>query len=259
MITAGIDIGSVTTKVVIFDTENQKIISKSISPTGANPKKIAEEVLDEALSKAKLLRKNLNYIVSTGYGRRIFEFGDKTVTEISCCAKGALWYCWMNNLSTPRTIIDLGGQDTKIISLDEDGNIIDFVMNDKCAAGTGRFLEVMSSILEVNLDDLGKLALKSEKPIKINSTCTVFIETEVISLIAQGRSKEDIIAGIHNSIAERIAGMLTQVSTRGSVFFCGGGAKNIGICKAIESRISEKLFVPDEPQFIIALGAALMK
>jgi len=254
MIVAGVDIGSVTTKAVIL--ENEKMLSRAISPTGANPKIVAEEVFKKALDHANLSRQDIGYIVSTGYGRRAIEFGNKTVTEISCCARGAQWIG--TSLGEARTIIDLGGQDMKVISLEEDGTIADFVMNDKCSAGTGRFLEVMADVLGMSLENLGELSLKSKTPIQINSTCTVFAESEVISLIAQGKNKKDIIAGIHSSIASRIVNMVRGVGEKGVVFFCGGGAKNRGMHKALEDRLGMKVYVPQEPQFVIALGAALI-
>lgn len=270
MIVAGIDIGSVATKVVILETQKHRrenrnaeekfvenrLLAQAICPTGANPKLAAKEVLEKALGQANLSRENLEYIVSTGYGRRAIEFGNKTVTEISCCAKGARWIG--TSLGEVRTIVDLGGQDMKVISLEEDGTMADFVMNDKCSAGTGRFLEVMANVLGMGLENLGELSLKSKNPIQINSTCTAFAESEVISLIAQGKNKEDIIAGIHFSIAERIVNMVRQVGEKEVVFFCGGGAKNRGVHKALEDRLDMKVYVPDEPQFIIALGAALI-
>lgn len=257
MITAGIDIGSIATKVVVFDTEKQKIISQAVGLTGSQPKAVAEELLKKALTQVNISQKEIEYIISTGYGRRSIEFPTKTITEISCCAKGVGYY--INRLSdNVYTVIDLGGQDTKAILLDENYEVADFVMNDKCAAGTGRFLEVMANVLGVNLDDLGDLSLKSKNPISINSTCTVFAESEVISLIAQGKNKEDIVAGICSSIAERIVGMVRQVGGKGNVFFCGGGAKNVGIKDALEVKLGLRVYVPDEPQFVVALGAALI-
>lgn len=254
MIVCGIDIGSVATKAVIL--KDAKILSKTICPTGAYPKSAAEGALGMALNQANLSRQDLEYVISTGYGRRAIEFGNKTVTEISCCARGAQW------MGAPsekvRTIIDLGGQDMKVISLDEDGDIADFVMNDKCSAGTGRFLEVMADVLSISLEDSGELSLKSKNPIQINSTCTVFAESEVISLIAQGKNKEDIIAGIHSSIAGRILNMVRQAGEKEVIFFCGGGAKNRGIHRALEDRLGMKVYVPEGPQFVIALGAALI-
>lgn len=254
MITAGIDIGSVTTKVVIL--KEGKILSQAICPTGADPKSAAERVLKKAQEVAGLSGEDIGYIVSTGYGRRAIGFGNRVITEITACTYGT------RRLGCPwgkiRTIIDLGGQDTKVISLNEGGGITDFVMNDKCAAGTGRFLEVIANALEVELEDLDTYALRSKTPIPINATCTVFAESEVISLIAQGRNKEDIIAGIHYSIAERIATLVRQVEGKEVIFFNGGGAKSIGIKKALEDKLGMRIYVPPDPQFVIALGAALI-
>jgi len=261
MITVGIDIGSVTTKVVVLERFNSeaKVLSQEISLTGADPKLVAQQLLTKALTKVNLTKEDLEYIVSTGYGRRIIEFGDKTVTEITCCAKGSVWIAKQHKFPTIHTIIDLGGQDTKIISVDETGNVVDFVMNDKCAAGTGRFLEVIANVLQVRLDDLEELFFKSTELIQLNSTCTVFVETEVISLIAQGKKKEDIVAGVLRAIAERVVNMVRQVSQKEGIFFCGGGAKNKALHRILEEKLDKKIFVPCEPQFVVALGAALYK
>lgn len=251
---AGIDIGSVTTKVVVL--AETKVIARTIAPTGAHPQAVAEKLLEEALKQAGLSMAEIGYIVSTGYGRRTIKFGTRVITEIGAAARGASF------LSSPsgriHTVIDLGGQDSKVISLGEKGEVVDFVMNDRCAAGTGRFLETMAAVLGVGLEEMGELSLKSKAPFQISSICTVFAESEVISLIAQGRSKEDIVAGIHASIAERIHGMITRVKAREMISFIGGGAKNIGVKKAVEDKLQMKVWVPQEPQFVIALGAALI-
>lgn len=268
----GIDIGSVATKAVIlsakagfrsdslqvgtFAGEDEKILSKGLCLTGANPERAAEGLLCKILEEAGIRREDLGYILSTGYGRRSIKFGDETATEISCCAKGTRWIG--SNLGEVRTVIDLGGQDMKVISLDENGDITDFIMNDKCAAGTGRFLEVMANVLGVNLEDLGELSLRSKNLIEISSTCTVFAESEVISLIAQGKNKEDIIAGLHSSIAARIVNLIREVGEKEVIFFCGGGAKNKGIQKALRDKLGMPVYVPSEPQFVIAIGAALI-
>jgi (R)-2-hydroxyacyl-CoA dehydratese activating ATPase len=184
------------------------------------------------------------------------EFGDRTITEISACARGT------DFLGSPRgrirTIIDLGGQDIKVIALDETGEVGDFVMNDKCAAGTGRFLEVIARALEVRLEELGELGLKSTRPVAINATCTVFAESEVISLLAQDTAREDIIAGIHQAVAERVYGLAQKVGAQEIVTFNGGGAKNRGLLAALNARFGGELYVPDQPQFVNALGAALI-
>ncbi len=253
MITAGVDIGSVATKALILSDKD--ILATAVVPTGSRPKNSANTVLELALQKAGIERAAVERMVSTGYGRRVVEFGDKTITEISACAKGTSF------LGSPRgqvrTIIDLGGQDIKVITLDENGEITDFVMNDKCAAGTGRFLEVIAHALEVRLEDLGELSLKSQTSITINATCTVFAESEVISLLAQDVKKEDIVAGIHHSIAERMFAMAKKLGLREIVSFNGGGAKNIGLCAAMESKLGVKLYIPEIPQFVNSLGSAL--
>jgi len=253
LIVAGIDVGSVTTKVVILS--DKKILAQAITLTKGDPILAAQTTLKEALKISNLSQSNLSFIATTGYGRRTIEFGDKAITEITANAKGALF------LGSPfgqiRTIIDLGGQDSKVIKLDEDGEIADFVMNEKCAAGTGRFLEVMARVLDIKLNDLAELSLKSKNPIEINATCTVFAESEVISLLMQKKPKEDILAGLHQTIAKRIAGMARQVKPKEIVFFDGGGAKNIAIKKALEEELDLKIYVPPNPQFVVALGAAL--
>jgi len=253
MITAGVDIGSVATKVVVL--KDKTIAAAEVAPTGSRPKATAQAVLDKALAVAGLQRSDVERIVSTGYGRRVIEFGDKTITEISACAIGTSF------LGSPRgpvrTIVDLGGQDIKVIALDTDGEVGDFVMNDKCAAGTGRFLEVIAHALEVKLEDLGDLALDSRKQITINATCTVFAESEVISLLAQDVRKEDIVAGIHQSIAERVFAMACKIGLREVVTFNGGGAKNKGLVAALSAKLGVPLYIPDTPQFVNALGSAL--
>lgn len=254
MITAGIDVGSVVTKAVIL--KDEKILARSLTPTGADPNSAAKLVMKKVLKEANLPRNKIEYIVSTGYGRRAIDFGDRVVTEITANAKGARFLG--SPMGTVRTVIDLGGQDSKVIALDESGDIVNFIMNDKCAAGTGRFLEVMAQVLDIKLEDLGKFSLKSKNPIKINATCTVFAESEVISLIAQRKKKEDILAGLHQTIAKRLAGMVREVGAKEVIFFDGGGAKNIGIKKALEDELGMKVYVPKEPQFVVALGAALI-
>lgn len=253
MIVAGVDAGSVTTKVVLL--KDDKIIGKDIALTKANPD-LAASITLEKLSKTLGIRKDdVEYTVSTGYGRRIIKFGDKTVTEITANAKGAVFLGIPNGKIG--TIIDLGGQDSKAISLLENGEIANFAMNDKCSAGTGRFLEVMANALDVKLDDIGKLSLESKNPITVDSTCTVFAESEVVSLIAQGKKREDILAGLHRAIAKKIGALVRQLGIKKNVFFDGGGAKNIGIKKALEDELNVELYVTQEPQFVVAIGAAL--
>lgn len=254
MITAGIDVGSVTTKCVLFD--GKRMIAKAIVKTLADPNKAAESVLKKTLADAGLSIKDIAYTVSTGYGRRAIEFGNSSVTEITANATGASF------IGSPfgqiRTIIDLGGQDSKVIALEKDGNIKNFIMNDKCSAGTGRFLENMANVLGVTIDEMGELSLRSTTPLNINSTCTVFAESEVISLIARKAKKEDIIAGLHKAISKKIVHMARELGVRQVVFFDGGGSKNKGMKKAIEEALGTEIFVPQDSQFVIALGAAII-
>lgn len=252
MLTAGVDIGSVATKAVIW--ADGRVLAREAAATGSRPKRTAQTVLESALARAGRFARELERVVSTGYGRRLVEFGDRSITEITACALGT------NRLNAGRppvrTIIDLGGQDIKAISLDERGNIRDFLMNDKCAAGTGRFLEVMARALEVPLEELGRLSLQSDRPASITATCTVFAESEVVSLLAQDVKPADILAGLHASIAERIAAMAHKLRWSGPVAFNGGGAKNEGLRAALEAKLGEPLWVTEEPQYVNAVGAA---
>lgn len=250
MAVAGVDAGSATTKAAIV--ENGKLLAYAIVPTGANGRNAAVNALEKALARAKLARENLKAIMSTGYGRRNVTFADSTITEITAHTKGAKLL-----FPSAMTIIDIGGQDSKVISLDEEGRINNFAMNDKCAAGTGRFLEVMARTLEVALEDLGKLSVSAGKTAKISSMCTVFAESEVVSLIAQGEKREAIIAGLHEAISKRITSMTKQVGLRREVVFTGGVAKNVGMQTSLEQVLGLKINIPVEPQIIGALGAAL--
>ncbi len=253
MIVAGVDIGSVAAKAVVIGDNN--LFGSHVLPTGANCNTAAEKTLDEALKKVNATRDQLAYIMATGYGRRAINFGNGSITEITANAKGAV------RLGAAagqiKTIINVGGQDTKVITLDDTGTISNFVMNDKCAAGTGRFLEVIAKALEEDIEGFAKLSLESQAPAVINSTCTVFAESEVVSLVAENIQKKDIIAGIHKSVAKRIADMAVGAGAKEPIFFDGGGAKNIGLRTALERELGKKVFVPQMPQFTVALGAAL--
>lgn len=250
-IVAGIDIGSATSKVVIL--KDDEVLSFVILPTGAEWKAITKLAMDKALEKANLDDTDMNYIVSTGYGRRTVEFANETISEITAHSKGTKWLH-----PNVKTIIDIGGQDSKGILLDENGIVINFVMNDRCAAGTGRFLEHMANVLRVKLENIGNLSLVSDKPAKISSMCTVFAETEAISLLARGWRKEDIIAGLHEAIAKRTVVMVKQIGVQNDVVFSGGVAKNSGMQKALEAELGTIIHVPEEPQITAALGAALI-
>jgi len=247
----GVDIGSLTAKSVVVDAESR--IKSYIVIQG----KIVDEAaavasLEQALEKAHLSRQDVDFLVTTGYGRNMVSFGDKTITEISCHARGARYLS-----EGVRTVIDIGGQDSKVIVLDGGGSVVNFAMNDKCAAGTGRFLEVMAGALDVPLEEMGGLSLKSTNPAQISSICTVFAESEVISMKARGRSKLDIISGIHEAIGRRMHSMINQAGMKPPVVMSGGVAKNVGVVRVLERLLETKIIVPPEPQIVGALGAAL--
>jgi len=249
---AGVDVGSLTAKSVLMG--NNGIISYSVMDTGTNPKKAGETVFDKVLNKAGCKREEIRHIVGTGYGRVSLSFVDRTITELTCHARGAHYLD-----PSIRTVIDIGGQDSKVIKLNADGSMSDFVMNDKCAAGTGRFLEVMARALEVDLEAIGSFSLSSRKPSRINSTCTVFAESEVVSLLASGEEKNDIVAGLHLSVAKRVGSMAKRLNIQEKIVFAGGVAKNVGVRNALEDFL-EVHFTPlgEDPQIIGALGAAVV-
>jgi len=245
----GVDLGSTMTKVVIM---SDGIIASVIGPTGAEHRKLANKVMEEALGRAGLSFNEITYVVATGYGRINVPFADKQITEISCHARGI-----SSLLPAARTVIDIGGQDSKGIKL-KDGQVVDFVMNDKCAAGTGRFLEVTAEALGVELDDIGRLSLKAKNEVSISSTCTVFAEHEVVGKRAQGVPVEDLLAGLHKAISTRIYGMVSRVKIEREVVVTGGGAKNIGLVRALEDKLGYPVLVPPEPLLTGAIGAALL-
>jgi predicted CoA-substrate-specific enzyme activase len=251
MYTAGIDIGALTAKSIIL--EDEKTLAFTVISSGSNSKETAEKVMKATLGKAGLSQSDISFTIATGYGRVNVPFADKQVTEISCHAKGAY-----SLFPTVRTVIDIGGQDSKAIKIGKDGRVIDFAMNDRCAAGTGRFLEVMAKALEVRLEDLGEFSLQSKNKAKISNICTVFAESEVISRISEGTPKVDIIAGIHDAIANRVFGMASRVKIEKDLVMTGGVAKNRGVVKALEEKVGFKILVPEEPQIVGALGAAII-
>lgn len=253
MIVAGVDIGSVAAKAVVLGDHG--IFSYHVVPTGADCNKAAEKALALALDKVQAQKEHVDFIMATGYGRRAVSFGNGSITEITANAKGAVYLG--SSMGKVHTIINVGGQDTKVIVLDDTGTISNFAMNDKCAAGTGRFLEVIAHALQETIESFSDLSLKSSAPASINSTCTVFAESEVISLVADKVPKQDIIAGIHKSVAKRIADMAVSAGAKDVIFFDGGGAKNIGLKTALEKELGRQVFVPKLPQFTVALGAAL--
>jgi predicted CoA-substrate-specific enzyme activase len=247
---AGIDVGSTMTKTVIL---NQGIIASIIGPTGPEHRRLANQVMDEALKKAAISFQSITYIVSTGYGRINVPFADKQYTEITCQAKGVV-----NLFPKAKTVIDIGGQDIKAIKVDATGKTIDFVMNDKCAAGTGRFIEVIADTLGVPLDKVGDLSLQSKNPAKISNICTIWAQQEVAASLAQGVPISDLLAGVHQSLADRISRMVNRLRVEEAVIVTGGGAKNKGLLKALSEQLGHKILVPEEPLITGALGAALL-
>jgi predicted CoA-substrate-specific enzyme activase len=249
---AGIDVGSLTTEVVIID-EDRQVVGSSIVPTGARSTRAVEGAMTRALALAEASVTNIASIVSTGYGRENVEGRMKDVTEITCHARGAHFL-----FPATRFVLDVGGQDSKAIALDGGGRVTDFAMNDKCAAGTGRFLEVMARALEIELDDMGGLAAQSTRELTISSMCTVFAESEVVSLLSRGESVPDVVAGLSRAISERIRSLAQRVGLRGEVTMTGGVAKNGAVVRALEKVCARSFHIPPEPQIVGALGAALI-
>lgn len=248
---AGIDSGSTSTDVVILD-KDQNIVTGIILPTGAGAAIGAERALEEALKDAGLQREDIDAMVTTGYGRTAISDGDKSITEITCHARGA-------HFLNPevRTVIDIGGQDSKVIRLDENGAVANFVMNDKCAAGTGRFLEMMARTMEMSLDDMGKAGLSYKEDITISSMCTVFAESEVVSLIAQNKATDDIVHGLNKAVASKTAALAKRVGGEERYMMTGGVSKNQGLVKTLEEKLGTTLVISDKAQLCGALGAAL--
>lgn len=247
----GIDIGSTSGEALILDGDD--VLVWSIVDTGYNSRRAAAQALEEVLAQTGLTREHLDHIVATGYGRVSVEFADRQVTEISCYARG------IHHLYPEvHTVIDIGGQDSKVVAVGPGGRPLDFAMNDKCAAGTGRFLEVMARALQLDLAELGPCALRASRAAEISSTCTVFAESEVITLVADGVDREEIVAGICRSIARRVGNMARRVGVEPPVAFAGGVAKNVGVVRALEEILGQELIVPQEPQIVGALGAALL-
>jgi len=251
MIVAGIDIGSLTSKALIM--EGDEILASYLVPTGSSSRQTIQRIRDAISNQIGLSLEDLDFTVATGYGRIKVDFADKQITEISCHAKGASYL-----FPQVRTVIDIGGQDSKVIRINSKGKAMDFAMNDKCAAGTGRFLEVMAKALEVRVEELGELSSRAKDSLVISSMCTVFAESEVVSLIAEGYPKEEIIKGLHNAVADRTMGLVHRVGLTKEVAMSGGVAKNRGVVAALEEKLGESLNISSEPQLVGALGAALL-
>lgn len=249
-ISVGIDIGSTATKAVLLI--NGTITEQVIIPSGWDPKQAGRNAYDALLEKGQLVEQQVQAVVATGYGRITLPFADRRVTEVTCHARGA-----EHMVTGSRLVIDIGGQDSKVIALDGCGHVTDFIMNDKCAAGTGRFLQVMAGVLDLTLDELGELALISQ-PATISSMCTVFAESEVIGLLARGAEKGAIAAGVIDSIAKRLPTLVGRMPSSEYITFTGGLASNTAICQRIEQSLNIPLRVPEFPQLAGAIGAALI-
>lgn len=247
---AGIDIGSVAVKCVVVDAE--RIVACGLLPSGTESAHVAAKLLEQTLASSGIGRDQLEQLVATGYGRRSFGGGNRVITEISAAAYGA----FLSNGRKACTLLDVGGQDTKLIEVDSQGRVKDFLMNDKCAAGTGRFLEIMAHVLGVSLEEFSELAVKSGNKTLINATCSVFAESEVVSLFASGCKKEDIAAGLIDSIALRIGAMARGFGIKLEIYFCGGGARINALRVALSRQLACPVTVFNNAQFIAALGAA---
>ena len=251
MYTAGIDIGSISTKAVIM--RDGQLLASRVILTGYNAENAGKKVFDAVLDDLQISASAITRIVATGYGRKSLAMADKSITEIMCHATGARY---LNPLI--RSIIDIGGQDSKAILLDDHGKVANFAMNDKCAAGTGRFLEVMARAMEVDLDEFGRMSLKADLSARISSLCTVFAESEIISLIAKGEKRENIIAGIHESIASRVSSMLARIGVQKPAMITGGVARNSGVVLALSKKLDMEMEVSPYAQVNGAIGAAIL-
>lgn len=251
MFFAGVDLGSTVTKVAILDRK-QGIRAQVASATGAEHRRLANEIMAQALKQAGLSLKEIGYVVATGYGRVNVPFADCQITELSCHARGVF-----HLFPHARTAIDIGGQDAKGLKIDH-GQLVDFVMNDRCAAGTGRFLDVIAATLGLQVAELGEISLKAAGKAKISNTCTIFAQSEIVSLISEGRPLAEILAGLHDAIASRVAKMIKGLRVEADVVFTGGVARNKAVVQAIKEKLNRRVLVPDEPLFTGALGAALL-
>lgn len=248
---AGVDIGSTQAKAIVLN-EHGEVVGRALLDVKASMATIAEEAFKAALQQARVFEREVVYVIGTGYGRYKVTFGNEQVTEISCHARGASAL-----FPGTRTVLDIGGQDTKAIRIGADGQVLDFAMNDKCAAGTGRFLGAASFVLELPLSDLASLALKSTNPVRITTTCTVFAESEIINHLAKGRLPEDVLMGMHEAIAKRCSSLVRRVGLEEEVAFTGGVSRNRAMVQLLEAVLETRLNVSSDSHFAGALGAAL--
>lgn len=248
---AGVDVGSTQTKAVMME-ETEGIVGRMIIDTGANVSKAAENAFVALCRQAGVDARDVGFVVGTGYGRYKIAFGNAQMTEISCHARGA-----HHVFPNTRTVIDMGGQDSKAIRVGPDGEVLDFVMNDKCAAGTGRFLANAADVLGISLDEVGPLSLQATRPVKITTVCTVFVESDILSYLAQGKKGADILGGVHMAIAKRTVSLARRVAIEPAITVTGGVARNSGMVKALEDVLGVPLQISTDSHFTGAIGAAL--
>jgi (R)-2-hydroxyacyl-CoA dehydratese activating ATPase len=248
---AGIDIGSTMSKAVIVDAAGV-MRSYVVGPTGAEHRRRANKVMEDVMSRAGVTLEQVAYIISTGYGRVNVPFADKQVTELTCHARGV-----SSLFPDVKTAIDIGGQDAKVLKI-KNGKLTDFLTNDKCAAGTGRFLEVAAETLGLELNEMGRISLQTDTPVKINSLCTIFAQQEIIARLSEGEPLPDILAGVYIAVTTRVVKLARQLKVEPPIVFTGGVAKNVGMVKAMETVLQTKVFVPEEPLITGALGAAIL-
>ncbi|MBI1746298.1 MAG: 2-hydroxyglutaryl-CoA dehydratase [Acidobacteria bacterium] len=248
---AGVDVGSTQTKAIIINGEKE-IVARALVDTGANVTKAGENGFLEACRVANITPRDVGFVVGTGYGRYKITFGNVQMTEITCHARGAHFI-----FPHTRTVIDMGGQDSKAISVGHKGEVSDFVMNDKCAAGTGRFLSNAADVLGMTLDTIGPLSLTAKNPVKLTTVCTVFVEADILSHLVQGKIAEDILGGVHQAIARRTISLARRINIDPEVTVTGGVARNVGMVAALEAVLGMKLNISPDSQFTGALGAAI--
>jgi predicted CoA-substrate-specific enzyme activase len=254
-IAAGVDVGSTQTKAILLKENggpSPVILARALTATGANVRKAAENAFEECCRTAGISTSDVGFVVGTGYGRYKISFGNAQMTEISCHAKGAQFLC-----PGTRTVIDMGGQDAKAISVGPSGEVLDFVMNDKCAAGTGRFLANAADVMGLSLNEIGQVSLQARRPVKIATVCTVFVESDILSYLAQGKRGEDILGGVHLAIAKRTLSLARRVAIEPEITMTGGVARNVGMVRALEEVLGRPLKISPDAHFMGAVGAAL--
>ena len=247
----GVDVGSVTTKAVV--TKDNELVAYQTMPSGSNYKIAAERVVTEALAKAGLSSEDIAYAVATGYGANNVDIASQQVTDISCCARGV-----SRLFPSVRTIIEVGGQASKSIRVSPEGRAINFAVSERCAAGSGRFLQIIARVLQIDIKDVGPLSLKAKNPVTFTTGCAVFGESEAVSRVAEGIAKEDILAGVHNALAAKISNLIDHVGLEEECAIAGGGALDVGLIMRVEEKLGVHLVVPPQPQITAALGAALV-